>query len=56
MCFKDLYTRREKSQVYHAERMVVALLAELNAQMKRLGMSMGCQPTVTIQRKEHENV
>ena len=37
--FKDLYQRREQSPAYLAERMAVILLAELNSQMKRLGMS-----------------
>lgn len=37
--FDDLYKRREKTPGYHAERMAVAFLAELNGQMKARGIS-----------------
>ena len=37
--FDELYKRWEKTPGFHAERMAVALLAELNSRMKACGMS-----------------
>lgn len=37
--FDDLYKHREKTPGYHAERMAMAFLAELNSQMQSCGIS-----------------